>query len=46
MVQIQPTKPVPNHAEYTAPRCNISQIIQIRNLSALKDVDREAEIDL
>ena len=44
-IQIQPRKHVLDHADWTAPPGNMSQIIQIiqiiqiRNLSALKDLD-------
>ena len=46
-IQIQPRKPVLGHAGYTAPtrQHGLDHTVQIRNLSALKILDRDVAID-
>ena len=43
--QIQPSKNVLDHADYTAPTRQHEQIIQIRKISALKDLDHQVGND-
>ena len=45
IVQIQPRQYVLDDADYTAPTGNMGEIIQVRNLSALKDLDEQVGID-